>query len=185
MRVIGGRLGGRRIVAPPGRGTRPVTDRVRESLFSSLGDAVVGGRVLDLYAGAGTLGLEAASRGAVGVVFVERDRAALEALRANVAGLGLAGLGVEARVVASSVDRFLASAEAAFDVVFCDPPWDTPEAEVSAVLTAAAARLSPGGLVVVSRRASDPALRPRGLVEVADRRYGDTRITRYRREETP
>lgn len=180
MRVIGGRFGGRKLVAPPGRGTRPATDRVRESLFSSLGD-LTGTRVLDLYAGAGTLGIEAASRGAEAVVFVERDRSALTALRANVETLDLAAAGVEATVVSAPVARFLAATEEAFDVVFCDPPWETPGAEVSDVLAAAADRLRPGGLVIVSRRASDPDLRPAGLVEVADRRIGDTRITRYRR----
>lgn len=182
MRVISGRLGGRRLVAPPGRGTRPATDRVRESLFSSLGD-LAGARVLDLYAGAGTLGLEAASRGAEAVVFVERDRAALAALRSNVESLDLGAFGIEATVVAAPVERFLTATEDAFDVVFCDPPWENPAEDVAGVLLAAARRLRPGGLVVVSRRASDPHLDPDGLVEVADRRIGDTRITRYRRRE--
>ena len=180
MRVVAGRLGGRRLVAPPGLRTRPATDRVRESLFSALGDAVAGAAVLDLYAGAGTLGIEAASRGAASVVFVESDRGALDALRAN-----LASLGVEASVVGRPVEAYLASATGPFDLVFCDPPWDFSTAAVERVLSAVAAILAEGGVVVVSRRASDPRPIAPGLELAADRRLGDTRITRYRRRQEP
>src|ERR1022692_5050286 len=89
MRVIAGEFGGRRLSAPRGRTTRPTSDRVREAVFSMLGP-IDGARVLDLFAGTGALGIEALSRGAARAVFVERDAGALEALRANLVGLGLA-----------------------------------------------------------------------------------------------
>lgn len=89
MRIIAGEFGGRRIEAPDTQGTRPMLDRVRESVFATLGNAVEGARVLDLYAGSGSLGLEALSRGAVHVRFVEQAKVALDALKANVAELGV------------------------------------------------------------------------------------------------
>src|SRR5262249_58893941 len=101
MRVIAGALGGRRLVAPRGAATRPTSDRVREALFSALGD-VGGARVLDVFAGTGALGIEALSRGAEHATFVESARPALAALRANLAALGIEGL---ARVVPQPVAR--------------------------------------------------------------------------------
>jgi 16S rRNA (guanine966-N2)-methyltransferase len=98
LRVIAGRFGGRRLQAPKGRfTTRPTADRVREALFSILGE-IDGGLVLDLFAGTGALGIEALSRGAERVVFVERDRSAIQALRANIATLGLSGREAEVRM---------------------------------------------------------------------------------------
>lgn len=180
MRVIGGRFGGRRLVAPAGLGTRPATDRVRESVFSSLGSEVVGARVLDLYAGSGTLGIEAASRGAASVVFVEKDRKALTALRTNLATIGLAAV-----VVPGAVEPYVASTTETFDVVFCDPPWDTPTLGVADILAAVARILVPDGVVVLSRRWSDPPVEAVAFDNAADRRFGDTRITRYRRRQEP
>src|SRR5262245_55849895 len=99
MRVIAGSLGGRRLSSPHGRATRPTSDRVKEALFSMLGD-IEGQAVVDLYAGTGALGIEAISRGASRAVFVENDRAALAALQTNLKNLGLAGI---SRVLASPV----------------------------------------------------------------------------------
>src|SRR3954468_19260619 len=118
MRIVAGRWRGRRLVAPPGRTTRPTSDRVREALFSILGP-LDGERVLDLYAGSGAVGLEALSRGAAEATLVERDPAALRALRANVEALG-----ADARVIAGDVAAFLRSAAQAdghYDLVFLDP----------------------------------------------------------------
>lgn len=105
-RVIAGSAGGRRLQTPPGRGTRPTSDRVREAMFSRLEhlDVLHGARVLDLYAGSGALGLEAASRAAASVLLVESDRRAAETIRRNIADLGLR----QARVVAAGVERALA-----------------------------------------------------------------------------
>jgi len=180
MRVIAGRLGGRRLTAPRGRDTRPTSDRVREALFSALGD-VSGARVLDLYAGTGALGIEAVSRGAADATFVESARPALAALRENLASLGLA-----ARVVARAVAA-CASAGALtgpFDLVFADPPYaalaDVPPAVAALV---AAGALAPGARVVVEHAARDAAPSIAGLSPRPTRTYGDTAVTIYDREE--
>ncbi len=123
MRVIAGHLGGRRLGAPPGRTTRPTSDRVREALFSMLG-GLDGLAVLDLFAGSGALGIEALSRGARRAVFVERDAGALAALRANLAALGLEEQ--RAQVRAGDALRALRAAAAraeTYDLVFLDPPY--------------------------------------------------------------
>jgi 16S rRNA (guanine966-N2)-methyltransferase len=123
MRVIGGTFGSRTLQAPPGMATRPSSDRLRETLFNVLAPRIEGARFLDLYAGSGAVGIEALSRGAAEVVFVERAAPALKVLRANLARLGLHE---SVRTVAGSVAGFLRSAEegAGFNVVFLDPPYD-------------------------------------------------------------
>ena len=120
MRVVSGRLGGRRIEAPPGSSTRPTTDKVRQAVFNALGSlgVVEDALVADLYAGSGALGIEALSRGAVYCTFVERDREALAALRSNLKALDLEGV---SRVVAG--DAVTAAASLDVDVVFADPPY--------------------------------------------------------------
>ncbi|MGA9876507.1 MAG: 16S rRNA (guanine(966)-N(2))-methyltransferase RsmD [Solirubrobacteraceae bacterium] len=176
MRVIAGRLGGRRLTAPPGRGTtRPTSDRVREALFSMLGE-LDGAVVLDLFAGTGALGIEALSRGAERVVFVERDRAALRALRENLARLGLAE--PEARMRAGDALAALRAARKrgeTYDLVFVDPPYahtrDLGD-ELSALLPGL---LAPGARVVVESDRRAPAELPLRVVQ--QRRYGDTTIT--------
>ncbi|MEX2467573.1 MAG: 16S rRNA (guanine(966)-N(2))-methyltransferase RsmD [Gemmatimonadota bacterium] len=125
MRIIAGRWGGRRLKAPKGKAVRPTTDRVREAWMSAAGPELPEARVLDLFAGSGALGLEALSRGAAEVVFVERARDALTALRENVATLG-AEEGVT--VVSDDVFRFLDRVPTPFDVAFADPPYETGDA---------------------------------------------------------
>jgi len=170
-RVVAGDAGGRSLRVPPGRGTRPTSDRAREGLFSSLGD-LTGASFLDLYAGSGAVGLEALSRGAVRAVLVEADARAAAVARGNAAALGLPG----AVVVTERVERFLAgspgSAGGPFDVVFLDPPYAVPAPVVAAVLTAvlpwAADR------VVLERATRDaPPVWPPGLVPLRSRRYGE------------
>jgi 16S rRNA (guanine966-N2)-methyltransferase len=175
LRVIAGVAKGRRLVAPKS-GTRPTTDRIKEALFASLGPSVVDATVLDLFAGSGALAIEALSRGATRAVFVDRDRAAEEAIRAN---LDATGFGARARVRRSSVAAFLttAIAEAPFDLVLIDPPYDAPGPEVSGVLDALAkgALVVPGGIVVVERRKSgEPLTLPEGWSIEKERAYGDT-----------
>lgn len=178
MRVIAGRAKGRRLKGPPGTGTRPMTDRAKEALFSSLGDHVAGARVLDLFAGSGSLGLEALSRGAAGAVFVELEPAAVSTLRSNVRAVGLGG-----EIVRGDVASFLAGVPRPHDLVFLDPPYAMRTEEVEALLVAVEPWTAPGGVVVLHRRKgqADPAA-PTTLDVEADRFYGGTHLIRYRRE---
>ena len=178
LRVIAGSVGGRRLVAPKGD-TRPSTDRLKEALFSSLGrHRTDDASVLDLYAGSGALAIEALSRGAAHAVLVDHDRAAERAILAN---LDSVGFGDVARVQRTTVASFLAgeAAEAPFDVVFLDPPYDTPAAEIEAVLGALARPpwLSAGATVVIERpKAGDVVALPEGWRLEKERTYGDTRL---------
>jgi 16S rRNA (guanine966-N2)-methyltransferase len=173
LRVVAGTFKGRRLVAPRGTRTRPTADRVREALFSMLGD-VGGARVLDLYAGSGALGIEALSRGADSAVFVESDARAIAAIERN-----LASIGVEATVWRRDVLRFLAGADGPFDLVFCDPPYDSasrlagPLAERLPALTAEDAR------IVTESDKRNPLQLPFPLL--VERAYGDTRIAIHER----
>jgi 16S rRNA (guanine966-N2)-methyltransferase len=125
VRIIAGRWKGRRLKTLRGREVRPTSDRVREAWMSALGGRVEGARVVDLFAGSGALGLEALSRCAESVVFVERARGALGVLRANIELLGAAS---ECEVVDRDVFRFLGSLEEPFDVALADPPYGQGEA---------------------------------------------------------
>lgn len=177
MRIIAGAARGRKIRAPDTKHTRPATDRVREALFSMLGPAVREAAVLDLYAGSGSFGLEALSRGAATATFVESGRAALVALKHNIETLGLGG-----SVVATTVRGFLGREVEQFEVVFIDPPWDLPTDELEQDMLLLEPFLSPGASVVTSRRSTDdvPA-NPKTWRLATDRRYGDTRILIYER----
>jgi 16S rRNA (guanine966-N2)-methyltransferase len=180
-RLIAGTAGGRRLRVPPS-GVRPTGDRAREGLFNSLGTLVDldGAAVLDLYAGSGALGLEALSRGAAEVVFVESGPRVLPVLRANLAAVGLPG----GRVVAGSVPTVVAGpAPAAFDVVLADPPYSTPVDEVVAVLESLVRGgwLAPGAVVVVERSSrEEPFEWPTPLAALRERRYGEAAL-RYGR----
>lgn len=181
MRVIGGRYRGLRLSAPPGRGTRPPTGRVRESIFSTLGDRARGADVLDLYAGSGSFGIEALSRGGRSAVFVERWRPAVAALRAN---LDAVGAGDAAEVFSSSVERYLAVPRKGrpFDIVFADPPWDISSEDVAGVLEKVSPLMSSGAVAVVTRRGKDDVPVATGLDIEDRRRHGDTEIIRYLKE---
>jgi len=178
MRVIAGRLRGRRLVAPRGLATRPTSDRVREALFSALGP-VGGARVLDLFAGTGALGIEALSRAAARAVFVESARPALAALRENLAALDLRDA---ARVVAQPAARAAAAlgAEGPFDLIFADPPY-AALAEVPPLVAAlaSAGALAPGARFVLEHASRDAAPALPGLSGRPSRTYGDTAVTIY------
>lgn len=135
MRVVAGRLGGRVLHAPRGAALRPTSDRVREAIFSILGDTVVGARVLDLYAGTGAMAIEAQSRGAREAVCVELDPGALRALERNVSGLGLAATTRIVRARALDFCRRIPEDGTRFDVVFCDPPYRDDPAPILDVIT--------------------------------------------------
>jgi 16S rRNA (guanine966-N2)-methyltransferase len=184
-RIVAGTLGGRRIAAPPGAGTRPTSDRVREALFSAVQAEVDldGARFADLYAGSGAVGLEALSRGARHVLLVESDARAARVIRENVAALGA---GPAARLVTGKVATVLAAGPEGgpYDVVFADPPYAVPDAEITALLTALVdgGWLVPGALVVVERSSRTGALSwVDGITGERSRRYGETTLWYGRR----
>ena len=171
MRIVAGRYGGRRLQAPPGRATRPTSDRVREAVFSILGP-LDGARVLDLYAGSGALGLEALSRGAAEVVFVERDARALAVLRAN-----LDALGAEADVRRADALAALRDARErgeTYDLVLCDPPYRLAPDLGRSLGEALVPLLADGARVVTESDRRAPLELPLTLTD--ERRYGDTLI---------
>jgi 16S rRNA (guanine966-N2)-methyltransferase len=186
-RIIAGIAGGRRLVMPAGSGTRPTADRAREGLFStltSLHGSLSGASFLDLYAGSGAVGLEAASRGAGPVVLVERDPKALRAVRANVDTLGFVNAAGRAVVTvrAEPVERVLGVPPVtAYDVVFVDPPYATPVAPVLVRLVEAG-WLADQGVVCVERTTRGPALTwPDGIEAAQSRRYGEATLWYGRR----
>jgi 16S rRNA (guanine966-N2)-methyltransferase len=179
--VVAGTLGGRRLTVPAGRDTRPTAERVREGLFSALESmrgSLAGAAFLDLYAGSGAVGIEAASRGAARVTCVERDPRALSVLRANVEMLAPAVV----KVSAGPVARLLGDKpDESYDVVYVDPPYAEPVDEVLGLL-AANAWLADAAVVVVERATRDPAPEwPAGLALDRSRRYGDTTLWYGRR----
>lgn len=182
-RIIGGSAGGRKLRTPPGDGTRPTSDRVREALFSAL-EAQLGSwaglRVLDLYAGSGAVGLEAASRGAAAVTAVESDRRTAMLVAENARTLGF-----EVEVLAQSVARALSVAPPApYDVVFADPPYPMASEEVAEALAALVVGdwLAPGAVLVLERsaRSVEPAW-PDGLGLLRKKKYGETVLWYLRR----
>jgi 16S rRNA (guanine966-N2)-methyltransferase len=183
-RIIAGAARGRRLAAPQGTSTRPTSDRVREAVFSMLvaRGAVEGARVLDLFAGSGALGLEAASRGAADVVLVDSSRQAVDVARRNADAVGACRV----RVVRSPALRYLARCpERPLDLVFLDPPYALGETPLAEHLTALVAGgwLAPGAVVVVERssRCPEPSW-PSGLVGEPARRYGETAVWTAGRE---
>ncbi|BDV30875.1 16S rRNA (guanine(966)-N(2))-methyltransferase RsmD [Microbacterium terricola] len=177
-RIIAGRAGSLSLDVPDA-GTRPTSDRVRESLFGSLesADLVRGAAVLDLYAGSGALGLEAISRGAASADLVERAAKAAEVARRNAGRVSTAVGGRTARVHRASAEQFLQIARGPYDLVFVDPPYDLPAGELEDTLRALVPSLSERAVVIVERatRTGAPLL-PDGLSALRDKRYGDTTL---------
>lgn len=177
MRIIGGLAKGRRLQSPAGLGTRPMTDRAREAIFNIID--VTDADVLDLFAGMGSLGLEALSRRARSCVFVEQDRTTCKVIEANIAAVGLGGL-----VACREVGRHLrspASAGGGFDLVFVDPPYPMELASVEQVLADLDPHLREGGYVIVHRPTGERApVAPWSLDD--ERTYGGTHLWWYRKE---
>ena len=174
MRIVAGRLGGRRLRAPRGRDTRPTSDRVREALFSMLA-SVEGERVLDLFAGSGALAIEALSRGAAAATLVERDPRAVGVIRANLEALGLGP--DEARVVHASANVALRDASRGgdtYDLVLLDPPYRDATALGRELTRALPAVLAPNARVVAESDRRAPL--DLDLPVIRERRYGDTLI---------
>jgi 16S rRNA (guanine966-N2)-methyltransferase len=183
MRIVGGHLGGRVLRAPHGAATRPTSEKVREALFQILAHRVDldGARVLDLFAGSGALGIEALSRGAAHATFVDYGRAALAAIRANLADLGL---GDRAEVIAG--DAVAAAARpiapgAPYAIVFVDPPYASDLA-VRAVSALPLESLAAGAVIAIEhdRRGAPPEVLG-NLLRTDQRRYGDTLLSLYER----
>jgi 16S rRNA (guanine966-N2)-methyltransferase len=177
VRIVAGVAGGRRLAVPP-HGTRPTSDRVREAVFSALQARrdLAGAGVLDLYAGSGALGLEALSRGAAHVRFVESDRRAAAVLRRNIEVLGLPG----AHVSTADVPAVLrGGSDRSYDVVLADPPYALDDGILAEVLSALTSGgwLAPEALIVVERAARAlPPSWPAGVSALTNRRYGDTTV---------
>src|SRR5918996_2753531 len=179
MRVIAGSAGGTRLARVP-RGLRPTSDRVRESLFNALGQFFEGGRVLDLYAGTGALGIEALSRGIGHAVFVERDRAARAVIFENLRRTGFAE---RAEVIGGEVESVvgrLAGRGEMFDLIFADPPYRIA-AEVGGILHRLRSLLAPGGRVAIE--SGEAPVEGAGGKKGVTRRYGGTFITILGRSE--
>jgi 16S rRNA (guanine966-N2)-methyltransferase len=185
-RIIAGAARGIRIEVP-GAGTRPTSDRVRESVFGALESmqAIGDARVLDLYAGSGALGLEAWSRGASSVDLVERSRPAASIVGRNITTVAKAlsvsdGLSVSdaAKVHQSAVHAFLSRVSGPYDLVFTDPPYDLDDAAMTADLQALAPLLSADAVVVIerARRSTPPDIGAAGLGLLREKSYGDTAV---------
>jgi 16S rRNA (guanine966-N2)-methyltransferase len=180
-RIIAGFAGSLTLTVPP-TGTRPTSDRVREAIFSALAsrDVIEDARVLDLYAGSGALGLEAASRGAKSVTLVDNSSAAVTAMRKNAAHILKAapkGRTIAVEVSAAPAQAFVAGARQFWDIVFLDPPYELGAAEVARNLEALVDRLDPDAVVILERASRDaPPELPDGLELDRRKDYGDTTL---------
>jgi len=176
MRIVGGRLRGRRLLAPESRAIRPTTDRAREALFnvieSRFRDRLEGGRIADFYAGTGALGIEALSRGAAFATFVERAPEALTLLKANIAALGLgASTRIERADAAAAVSRL-----GPFDLIFADPPYGGAEAQRFLDELSTPGCISSGGILILESDRDDTISPPPDLTLAIEKHYGDSRI---------
>lgn len=175
LRIVAGKLGGRSFQTPPAKLTRPVTGKIRGAIFSTLGGLVQSARVLDLYAGSGALGLEALSRGASEVCFVEKNKSAQRVITSNIRSLGVVN---NAIVDTTAVENYLQRENRYYDIIFFDPPYaqfDTTLASKTAAL------LKPNGIVVISSTVKlDLSEGIQGLALLQKRIYGDTQIAYYR-----
>jgi len=186
MRVIGGRHRGRPLVAPPGDAVRPTSDRAREALFNILshgdfaaaGLPFAGGNVVDAFAGTGALGIEALSRGAARAAFIETDRAALAALRNNIAALDEED---SAQIIAGDATR-PPRAPAACAVAFLDPPYRSGLAGAALSALSAAGWLTRRALAIVETAAGEPFSAPEGFTVIDERVYGAAKLVFLRRE---
>jgi len=176
MRIIAGTLKGRRLKPPTWDGLRPTSDKLRETLFNVLAPRIVGSRVLDGYAGTGAVGLEALSRGAAHVTFVERDRRAVALIRENLRVCAEPErYTIEESDIGVALERMPIGIT--FDVVVLDPPYD--QVETRDVLNSAGRRLAPGGVLVLERATrAEPAV-PARLQRVRDIRSGDSTLTLF------
>ena len=180
MRVIAGEFRSRLLSAPPGLATRPTSDMLRETLFNVLAPRIAGARLLDLYAGSGAVGIEALSRGAAEVVFVERAASAVKVLRANLTQLKISD---RIRVQTANAATFLRSNTTGFDFVFLDPPYDAADeyAETLALLGApSGSALAQGAVVIAEHRRNEQLADQYGALQRARLlKQGDAALSFY------
>ena len=176
MRVIAGTCKGRRLVAPKGTRTRPALDRIKESIFSILFD-VSGQKVLDLFAGSGSVGIEALSRGAIHATFVENDSAALRALTSNIISCGFEKLStIMKQDVSRALDK-LAKHNSSYDLIFVDPPYSKNLVNKTLAKLGASNLTHKGTRIVVEHHPKEPIEEIAGLVLTDTRKYGQTLIS--------
>ena len=177
MRIIAGTAKGRKLVSPKGSRTRPTSDRVREAIFSIIGDLVEDARILDLYSGTGAMGLEALSRGASQAVFVETDPAALQCLKSNIAAVGCQESG---KVVNRPVLSYLEKADLGdgFNLVFADPPYTGDLGTLTLKAISKHAKPLKGCLVILEHAPGTPPDNvPDNMGRIETRKYGNTGVT--------
>ncbi len=179
IRLISGEFGGRLLDAPPGRRMHPMGERIRNALFNSIGSEIQGARVLDAFAGTGAVGLEALSRGAEHVTFIERDKLLQKILAGNIERLGAQG---RTKLIRTSVSNWLSSSELEqFDVILVDPPYHDPQFSTVEKLLGL---LKPSALMVLSHPGKGEVPTKTGVVVVDNRSYGNADLTFYRRDDT-
>lgn len=178
LRIIAGKFGGRTITGPVGSRTHPMSERVRNALFNSLGSEVKDATVLDAFAGTGALGLEALSRGAAHVTFIEKDRIAQKIIDENITTLNVEDV---AKLVKAPVASWTSTYDGPhFDIIFADPPYhDMQFSTVSSLM----GLLKPGALMVLSHPGRDECPTRPGVVVVDNRSYGDATLAFFRLEE--
>jgi 16S rRNA (guanine(966)-N(2))-methyltransferase RsmD len=181
MRVIAGRYKGRRLNAPTWEGLRPTSDKLRETLFNIVAPRIEGARVLDGYAGTGAVGIEAISRGAAHVTFVEKDRRAARLIVANLKGCGIEG-GYTIRCAEVGAELDAHAAADAFDLILLDPPYDIDN--VGFILDAAARHLSGNGLIALERATRREPPESDALRRIRDVKSGDSTLTFYARRDS-
>lgn len=169
MRIIAGTAGGRRIEAPQGDGTRPTHDRVREAVFSMIGPFFDGGRALDLFAGSGSLGLEAVSRGVDECLFFDADRRAVSVVQGNIKSLDMHK---HCRVTCAKFQQALDSVTGKFDLIFLDPPYDAGYMLPALEKILARDLLNDEATVFCEIRAGTEFVPPEGLTQIKRRKYG-------------
>lgn len=177
VRIIAGRFGGRKIDAPDRITTHAMSERVRNAMFNSIGDKVQSARILDAFAGSGSIGIEALSRGAREAVFVERDRVACKIIAKNLTSLDAEET---SQLIRTTVHNWLETAEPEpFDIIFADPPYtDTQFSTVARLF----GLLKPGALMVLSHPGKGEVPLQDGIVVVDNRSYGNLHLTFFRRD---
>lgn len=179
IRVIAGAFGGRTLATPNNSRTHPMSERARNALFNSIGDELTGAAVLDVFAGTGALGIEAVSRGAKSVTFIERDRIAQKCIQENIATFQLTN---QAKLVRTSLANWLSTTEniPEFDIIFADPPYHDEQLSTVSRLFGL---LKPGGLMVLSHTGKgEVSFQQNDIVVVDNRSYANAHLTFFRRE---
>ncbi len=176
IRIISGKFGGRLLDAPEGRRMHPMGERIRNALFNSIGSEIQGAHVLDAFAGTGAVGLEALSRGAASVTFIERDRLLQKIVMGNIERLGVE---TETTLIRTSVANWLETKDdQQFDIIFADPPYNDVQFSTISLLFDL---LKPSALMVLSHPGKSEILTKTGVVVVDNRSYGNADLTFYRR----